>query len=160
MGVEKVEWGNMVPSFFTNHIYYSYLCITDFMQFIIFVVEVSATADSSSLAKQVIHFYCWKGSALQTEMLNIDAKLVKLSDEQRVKINSLKSVLLNDDDLALKVFGSMSSEENGCICFDWTGIVAAIAAWEDYVTKLSKQIHLQLPYWRMHESIYTVQFGE
>jgi len=35
--------------------------------------------------------------------------------------------------------------------------VAAIAAWEDYVLKLSKQIHLQLPYWRMQESLYNVQ---
>ncbi|XP_015957912.1 uncharacterized protein LOC107482048 [Arachis duranensis] len=111
-------------------------------------------------ALQVIHFYCWQGSALKTKALNVHTNVLKLSDKDKEKINCLKSVLLNDEDLVLKVFGSMPLEENGGICFDWTGIVAAIAAWEDYVTKLSKQIHLELPYWRMHESIYTVQLDE
>ncbi|MED6111444.1 hypothetical protein PIB30_052346 [Stylosanthes scabra] len=111
-------------------------------------------------ALQVIHFYCWQGSALKTKALDMDMKLLKLSDEHREKINSLKSVLMNDEDLVLKVFRSVSLEENGGICFDWMGIVAATSAWEDYVTKLSKQIHLQLPYWRMHESIYMVQLDE
>ncbi|KAL1328456.1 uncharacterized protein [Arachis hypogaea] len=111
-------------------------------------------------ALQVIHFYFWQGSALKTKALNVHTNVLKLSDKDKEKINCLKSVLLNDEDLVLKVFGSMPLEENGAICFDWTGIVAAIAAWEDYVTKLSKQIHLGLPYWRMHESIYTVQLDE
>ncbi|KAL1366525.1 hypothetical protein AAHE18_03G366600 [Arachis hypogaea] len=111
-------------------------------------------------ALQVVHFYCWQGSALKTKALNVHTNVLKLSDKDKERINYLKSVLLNDEDLVLKVFGSMPLEENGGICFDWTGIVAAIAAWEDYVTKLSKQIHLELPYWRMHESIYTVQLDE
>ncbi|KAK7260575.1 hypothetical protein RIF29_26730 [Crotalaria pallida] len=111
-------------------------------------------------ALQVVHFYCWKGSALQTNVSDANTKVVKLSVVQREKINGLKSVLLNDDDLASRVFNSKPSEENKCICFDWTGIVAAVAAWEDYVWKLTRQIHLQLPYWRMHESIYNVQLGE
>ncbi|MED6193663.1 hypothetical protein PIB30_021638 [Stylosanthes scabra] len=111
-------------------------------------------------ALQVIHFYCWQGSSLKINASDMDMKLLKLSDEHREKINSLKSVLMNDEDLVLKVFRSMPLEENGGICFAWTGILAATAAWEDYVTKLSKQIHLQLPYWRMHESIYMVQLDE
>ncbi|OIW18067.1 hypothetical protein TanjilG_19299 [Lupinus angustifolius] len=111
-------------------------------------------------ALQIVHFYCWKGSALQTNVSITDTKVVKLSDVQRKRINGLKSVLLNDDDLALRVFSSKPSEENERICFDWTGIVAAFTAWEDYVSKLTKQIRLQLPSWRMHESIYDVQLGE
>ncbi|KAL4389091.1 hypothetical protein AHAS_Ahas03G0010400 [Arachis hypogaea] len=83
-------------------------------------------------ALQVIHFYCWQGSALKTKALNVHTNVLKLSDKDKEKINCLKSVLLNDEDLVLKVFGSMPLEENGGICFDWTGIVAAIAAWEDY----------------------------
>ncbi|KAF1888048.1 hypothetical protein Lal_00024060 [Lupinus albus] len=110
-------------------------------------------------ALQIVHFCCWKGSALQTDVSITDTKVVKLSDEQRKRINGLKSELLNDHNLALRVFRSKTSEENGYICFDWTGIVAAVAAWEDYVSKLTEQIHLQLPSWRMHESIYDVQLG-
>ncbi|XP_027342119.1 uncharacterized protein LOC113854956 isoform X2 [Abrus precatorius] len=111
-------------------------------------------------ALQVVHFYCWEGSALQTKVSNIDSKVVKLTDVQREKISGLNSVLLNDVAFVSRVFHGMPSKEKGCICFDWTGIVAAAAAWEDYAVKLSKQIHLQLPYWKMHESIYNVQLGE
>jgi hypothetical protein len=66
---------------------------------------------------------------------------------------------LNDGDFAPIIFGRRpsDSEENRCISFNWTGIVAAIAAREDYVLKLSKQINLQLPYWRAQESLYNVQ---
>ncbi|XP_039685460.1 uncharacterized protein [Medicago truncatula] len=110
-------------------------------------------------ALQVVQFYCWKGSALQTNMSNIDSKVVKLLDVQREKISGINSLLLNDVNFASRIFCRRPSylEENGCIYFNWTGIVAAIAAWEDYVLKLSKQIHLQLPYWRMQESLYNVQ---
>ncbi|KAK7319158.1 hypothetical protein RJT34_03876 [Clitoria ternatea] len=111
-------------------------------------------------ALQVVHFYCWKGSASLTKVSNIDSKVVELTDIQREKISGLNSLLLNDGAFASRVFSGMSSKENGRICFEWTGILAAVAAWEDYVLKLSKQIHLQLPYWRMHESIYNEQLGE
>ncbi|KAK7359508.1 hypothetical protein VNO77_01469 [Canavalia gladiata] len=111
-------------------------------------------------ALQVVHFYCWKGSALQTKVSNIDTKLVKLTDIQREKISGLNSVLLNDDAFASRVFCGMTSNRNGCNCFDSTGVVAAVAAWEEYVSMLSKQTHLQLPYWKMHESIYNVQLAE
>lgn len=108
-------------------------------------------------ALQVVHFYCWKGSALLNNMSNIDSKVLKVTEVQREKISGLNSVLLNDNDFASKVFCNMPSEEKGCICFDWSEVLAAVAAWEDYASNLSKQIHLQLPYWRMHESIYNVQ---
>ncbi|TKY59777.1 Prolyl 3-hydroxylase 1 [Spatholobus suberectus] len=111
-------------------------------------------------ALQIVHFYCWKGSALQTKFSNIDFKVVKVTDVQRAKISGLNSVLLNDDDFASRVFCSMPSKEIGCICFDWSGIVAAVAAWEDYALKLSKQIHLLLPYWRIDGAIYNVQLDE
>ena len=107
-----------------------------------------------------MHFYCWKGSALLNKVSNIDSKVVKVTDVQREKISGLNSVLSNDDDFASKVFYNMLSEENGCIRFDWSGILAAVAAWEDYAVNLSQQIHLQFPYWRMYESIYNVQLDE
>ncbi|CAJ1939046.1 unnamed protein product [Sphenostylis stenocarpa] len=111
-------------------------------------------------ALQVVHFYCWKGLALQNKVSNVDSMVVKVTDVQREKISGLNSVLSNDDDFASKVFSNMLSEERGCICFDWSGILAAVAAWEDYASNLSQQIHLQFPYWRMHESIYNVQLDE
>lgn len=151
-------------SSFLTFFYCCCLCITGFLQFIVLFgfAKISGIALIHVLRLQVVHFYCWKGSALQTKVLNIDSKVVKLSDVQREKISGLNSILLNDVDFASRVFCGMpsNSEENGGICFDWTGIMAAIAAWEDYVSKLSKQIHLQLPYWRMHQSLYNVQLAE
>ncbi|XP_027919896.1 uncharacterized protein LOC114178277 isoform X2 [Vigna unguiculata] len=78
-------------------------------------------------ALQVVHFYCWKGSALLNKVSNTDSKVVKVTDVQREKIS---------------------------------GILAAVAAWEDYASNLSQQIHLQFPFWKMHESIYNVQLDE
>ncbi|QCD83655.1 uncharacterized protein LOC114178277 isoform X1 [Vigna unguiculata] len=111
-------------------------------------------------ALQVVHFYCWKGSALLNKVSNTDSKVVKVTDVQREKISGLNSVLSNDNDFASKVFCNTLSEENGYICFDWSGILAAVAAWEDYASNLSQQIHLQFPFWKMHESIYNVQLDE
>jgi len=107
-----------------------------------------------------VHFYCWKGSALLNKVSNTDSKVVKVTDVQREKISGLNSVLSNDNDFASKVFCNTLSEENGYICFDWSGILAAVAAWEDYASNLSQQIHLQFPFWKMHESIYNVQLDE
>lgn len=114
----------------------------------------------SSCGKQVFHFYSWKASALQSREVTIDVKVVKLSDMQRQKISVLKSLVLNDHDLVARVFCSIPSKESTCIHFDWTGIVAAVDAWKDYTLELIKLIHLQLPYWRTHQSIYSVQLGE
>lgn len=147
-----------------KQIYYCCLCITDSLLSIILIgfAKMSAKVLIHVLWLQVVHFYHWQGSALQTNMSNIDSKVVKLSDMQREKISDLNSILLNDVDFASRVFCGMpsGSEESGSVCFDWTGIVAAIAAWQDYVSKLSKQIHLQLPCWRVYESLYNVQLGE
>ncbi|BAT74276.1 hypothetical protein VIGAN_01191000 [Vigna angularis var. angularis] len=111
-------------------------------------------------ALQVVHFYCWQGSALLDKVSNTDSKVVKVTDAQREKISGLNSVLSNDDDFASKVFCNMLSEENRSICFDWSGILAAVAAWEDYALNISQQIHLQFPYWKIHESIYNLQLDE
>ncbi|XP_028767085.1 uncharacterized protein LOC114724799 [Neltuma alba] len=108
---------------------------------------------------QVVHFYLWKASTLQTREATIDKKITKLSELQRQKINGLNSVVLSDPGLVARVF-SRISEESVSICFDWKGIVAAINAWEDYTSTLIKQIHLQLPYWKSHQSMYNVQVGE
>lgn len=125
----------------------------------VFCAIFSASTDSS--AKQVVHFYCWKASALQTVEVTIDTKVVKLSAMQSQKINGLTSVVLNDHGLAVKVFCSSNpSKEGACIRFDWTGIVAAVNAWGNYTANLIRQIHLQLPYWRSHQFIYNVQVGE
>ena len=107
-----------------------------------------------------MHFYCWKASTLQTKEVDVDAKVVELSDVQREKIKDLKSLLLNDHDLAARVLSSMPFKESGCNCFGWTGIVAAVSAWEDYTSNLNTQIHLQLPHWTINQSIYNVQSDE
>jgi len=101
--------------------------------------------------------YRIKGS--KTVFFFFERKVVKLLDVQREKINGINSLLLNDVNFTSRTFCRRPSysEENGRIYFNWTGIVSAIAAWEDYELMLSKKIHLQLPYWRMQDSLYNVQ---
>ncbi|XP_047177082.1 uncharacterized protein LOC124844233 isoform X2 [Vigna umbellata] len=123
-------------------------------------ISQDSGGDSDVSDLLVVHFYCWQGSALLDKVSNTDSKVVKVTDVQREKISGLNSVLSNDDDFASKVFCNMLSEENRSICFDWSGILAAVAAWEDYALNISQQIHLQFPYWKIHESIYNLQLDE
>lgn len=113
-----------------------------------------------SSAEQIVHFYCWKASTLQARDVTMDENITKLSEMQKQKINGLNSLVLNDPGAVARIFCSIPSKESVCIHFDWQGIVAAVNAWEDYTSTLIKQIHLQLPYWRSHQSMYNVQESE
>ncbi|KAJ7942820.1 2-oxoglutarate (2OG) and Fe(II)-dependent oxygenase superfamily protein [Quillaja saponaria] len=109
-------------------------------------------------ALQVVHFYCWKASALQSFKVRVGtSKIVELSKSQAEKVSDLKSLLLKDTELAETIFYSLTCRENELHCFDWTNFVAAIAAWEDYAWKLRKEIRSSLAYWRAHQSLYNVQ---
>lgn len=109
--------------------------------------------------KQVVQFYSWKSSKLHTtevEMGSVNL-VVKLSESQREKINSLRSIFLKDRELAETVLGITCG---GCRqqSFQWTSFSAAVVAWEDYTRELSKRLSLSLPYWRTHQAIFSVPF--
>ncbi|KAF8389678.1 hypothetical protein HHK36_024197 [Tetracentron sinense] len=108
-------------------------------------------------ALQVLQFYFWKATQLQaTKVETATGNVVRLSESLREKINSLKSMLLNDHQLAETVFSHMSCDPFRQPTFDWADFSAAVAAWEDYTCKLHKEMLLSLSYWRSHQSIFSV----
>lgn len=116
-------------------------------------------SESIHFAAQVVQFYCWKASDLQTSEVTIDSgKVVELSQWQMEKINCLKSVFLKDHQLAEMVFSCMTSNVRGLPFFDWAVFNSAVALWEDYASKLREQLVRSFPYWRTHQSIFDVPY--
>lgn len=111
-------------------------------------------------ALQVVQFYCWKASDLQTCKDTIDSgKVVELSQWQREKINCLKSVFLKDHQLAEMVFSCMTCNASGWLLFDWADFNSAFPSWEDYASKLREELLRSLPCWRTHQSIFEVPYN-
>lgn len=108
---------------------------------------------------QVVQFYSWKASKLQTSKVERETEnlVVKLSESQREKINSLRTTFLNDQQLAETVLGT-SCGESRQHSFQWVSFSAAVGAWEDYTRELRKELVLSLPYWRTHQAIFSVPF--
>ncbi|KAL6351656.1 hypothetical protein AAG906_041010 [Vitis piasezkii] len=108
---------------------------------------------------QVVQFYSWKASKLQTSTVERETEIlvVKLSESQREKINSLRTTFLNDQQLAETVLGT-SCGESRQHSFQWISFSAAVGAWEDYTRELRKELVLSLPYWRTHQAIFSVPF--
>ncbi|KAL5553328.1 hypothetical protein UlMin_040729 [Ulmus minor] len=109
-------------------------------------------------ALQVVQFYCWKASELQTTEVEVESrKMIKLSQLHQERIRSLKSLFSKDDHLAEMVFSRVAFDEH---CFDCKKFAAAIATWEDYVRKLYEELLRSFPHWRTRQSIFTVPFDE
>lgn len=108
---------------------------------------------------QVVQFYSWKASKLQTSKVERETEnlVVKLSESQREKINSLRTTFLNDQQLAETVLGT-SCGESRQHSFQWVSFSAAVGAWEDYTRELRKELVLSLPYWINHQAIFSVPF--
>ncbi|PIN04566.1 hypothetical protein CDL12_22899 [Handroanthus impetiginosus] len=64
-------------------------------------------------------------------------------------------MLLKDLQLADTLLGHISGK-NLHRSFDSYIFSAAISEWEAYTFKLRKELVLSLPYWRTHESIFSV----
>ncbi|KAG2701748.1 hypothetical protein I3760_06G058200 [Carya illinoinensis] len=108
-------------------------------------------------ALQVAQFYSWKASAVHTSKVQIDhGKVGVLSQSQMEKINRLNSVLSKDHQQAEMFFSCMFSNESRQYMFDWADFASAVAAWEDYSSKLREEFLRSLPYWRTHQSIFEV----
>lgn len=102
---------------------------------------------------QVLQYYYWKAADLQTakDKRETNNMVVELSKSQKEIISGLKFIFLKDYQLVETVFNSVSQ-----VSSDWANIFAAISAWEDYTSKLRKEIFRSLPYWRNHQSIFSV----
>lgn len=117
--------------------------------------EVSHCLFSCAL-EQAIQFYCWKASELQTSPLNKKIHVVPLSPSQKEQVNRLKHMFLKDEGLAGTHFSSTIASECNQQPFDWSRFSAAATGWEAYCNKLGKEMLLSLPYWKRHQSIFSV----
>lgn len=108
---------------------------------------------------QVVQFYCWKASTLQTSKIQIDTgKVVELSQSQMEKINRLNPVFSKDNQLAETVLNCMTCE-NRQHFLDWANFASSVSLWRDYASKLHKELVRSLPFWKTHQSIFGVQFN-
>lgn len=112
-------------------------------------------------AEQVVQFYSWKASALQTPKFQIDnVKVGELSQFQRGEIDCLKSVLLKDHHQAEMVLSCMTGIESRQYFFNWEGFASAVSLWEEYASELRGELLRSLPYWMNHQSIFEVPYNE
>ncbi|XP_058182756.1 uncharacterized protein LOC131300789 isoform X4 [Rhododendron vialii] len=105
---------------------------------------------------QAVQFYCWKASELQTSGHEKRINVVPLSPSQREEVNRLKHVFLKDERVPDKLFSSAMGNERSQQPFNWAHVSAAVTAWEAYSNKLVKEMLLSLPYWKTHQSIFSV----
>lgn len=108
------------------------------------------------MLKQAVQFYCWKASELQTSGHEKRINVVPLSPSQREEVNRLKHVFLKDERVPDKLFSSATGNERSQQPFNWAHVSAAVTAWEAYSNKLVKEMLLSLPYWKTHQSIFSV----
>lgn len=106
-----------------------------------------------------MQFFNWKALETQTSKVKLRAgKVLQLSQSQREKISGLNSTFLKGNLCASSVFYHVSIDEDGEHSFDWAKFSAAIMAWEGYIYELHKEILVSLPFWRTHQSIFSIPF--
>ncbi|WCJ33675.1 2-oxoglutarate (2OG) and Fe(II)-dependent oxygenase superfamily protein [Euphorbia peplus] len=107
-------------------------------------------------ALQVIQFYFWKAMDLPNCEIEVEnGKVIELSESQKERVSALKLVVLKDRQLAESVFGYNKSYRDS---FNWAKFSCAVAAWEDYTSKLHQELLLSLPFWKKQNIIYRVPF--
>lgn len=107
----------------------------------------------------MVEFYCWKALDWLDCGIEVDTgKVIQLSESEKERISALKILVLKDHQLAESVLGGISCNKNRKDSFDWAKFTSAIAAWEDYTTKLHKELLHSLPFWTKQQIIYSVPF--
>ncbi|KAL4638020.1 hypothetical protein ACB092_03G121000 [Castanea dentata] len=110
-------------------------------------------------ALQVVQYYCWKASTLQTSKIQRDTgKVVELSQSQMEKINRLNPVFSKDNQLAETVLNCMTCKSRQHF-LDWANFASSVSLWRDYASKLHEELVRSLPFWKTHQSIFGVQFN-
>ncbi|KAG7589329.1 Prolyl 4-hydroxylase alpha subunit [Arabidopsis suecica] len=110
-------------------------------------------------ALQVVQFYHWKASELKTSNVENDTleEVKAMSHSQLETINTLKSVFLPDEVLITTTFGYSYSDEDRKDSLDLTGVSLAITSWEEYTSKLLKELLSSLPQWKTYQTIHKVE---
>ncbi|CAL9239828.1 unnamed protein product [Arabidopsis halleri] len=110
-------------------------------------------------ALQVVQFYHWKASELKTSNVENDTleEVKAMSHSQLETIYTLKSVFLPDENLVTTIFGYSCSDEDRKDSLDLTAISPVIPSWEEYTSKLLKELLSSLPQWKTYQTIHKVE---
>ncbi|CAH8257437.1 unnamed protein product [Arabidopsis lyrata] len=110
-------------------------------------------------ARQVVQFYHWKASELKTSNVENDTleEVKAMSHSQLENIYTLKSVFLPDENLVTTIFGYSCSDEDRKDSLDLTDISPVIPSWEEYTSKLLKELLSSLPQWKTYQTIHKVE---
>ncbi|KAL3510336.1 hypothetical protein ACH5RR_029737 [Cinchona calisaya] len=104
---------------------------------------------------QVVQFYCWKWSTLETmDRSEVSSHIKSLSQAQQEDITCLKLVVLQDLPVAETFIKSLNCANKLQYIFNCASFSAAVVEWETYSSRLHKELIVTLPLWRKHESIF------
>lgn len=104
---------------------------------------------------QVLQFYCWKCTDFQTSEFKVKTNnVIPISQLQLERIQSLKRLCVKDYQSAETIFNYGGHGTRLEQSFDWMSFSAAVAAWEAYTSKLHQEMLMNLPDWKMHQSIF------
>lgn len=84
----------------------------------------------------------------------VSLNIKPLSQAQQQDINGLKLVALPDLPRAETFIRDLNFGSKLQYPFDWASFSAAVVDWEEYSSKLHKELVLSFPLWRKHESIF------
>ncbi|KAL9249763.1 hypothetical protein AKJ16_DCAP17301 [Drosera capensis] len=109
-------------------------------------------------ALQVVQFYFWRESELEgfKPKKNIMNLIVPISEAQRARINTLKNLLMKDQQLLEASFSYSDWDRKMRDRFNWVNFSGAVAAWEAYICKLHREMVLSRDRWRSHNSIFAI----
>ncbi|KAK1313111.1 hypothetical protein QJS10_CPA06g02320 [Acorus calamus] len=94
-------------------------------------------------ALQVVLFYCWKVSDLKSSKGIEEDIQTTLQQSSHEEVSDLNTVLHFDSQLVEAFF----CEDR--FTFDWNDFSIVIAAWEEYVHRLRKELMSRIPQWRL-----------
>ncbi|KAL0917166.1 hypothetical protein M5K25_012213 [Dendrobium thyrsiflorum] len=102
---------------------------------------------------QVVQFCHLKLSDLIASRKKQDGDAESTEPHLLDKVNGLELVLPCDHQLAEKVLGSMSCDDEA-LSFSWVAFKLAVTRWEEYMFSLYKDLLMLIPHWVFHQTIF------
>uniref|UniRef100_A0A7N0TG64 Prolyl 4-hydroxylase alpha subunit Fe(2+) 2OG dioxygenase domain-containing protein n=1 Tax=Kalanchoe fedtschenkoi TaxID=63787 RepID=A0A7N0TG64_KALFE len=111
---------------------------------------------------QVVQFYIWKSFGFQSNEVERPKgeAIVSCSKTQQEKIIKLRSIYLDDLQMAETLLKSCFGDMSNRFSFDWTAISKATEAWKWYTNKLQNDLIMSLHYWMSEQSLFFVPIDE
>ncbi|XP_072971677.1 uncharacterized protein [Typha angustifolia] len=106
-------------------------------------------------ALQVLQFYYWKAPELEKSRRETAGDMESSRSSILRKSSDMELKLPCNHELAETILGAIYYKEPETI-FDWDGLSAAVAGWENYSTKLRRDLSSFMPYWLSNETIFYV----